>query len=51
MMKAKNPAYMKLEKQEEKIEDKKKKIKYMEMEKQIREIVRSEMTRAGKKGK
>lgn len=51
MMKVKSAAYMKLDKQEEKIEDKKKKIKEVEMEKKIREIVRSEMARAGKKGK
>lgn len=50
MMNGKNKAYMKLDKQEEKIEDKKKKIKQAEMEKQIRMIVRSELARA-KKGK
>jgi hypothetical protein len=48
----KNAAYEKLDKQEEKIEDRKKAIKAMEMEKTIRSIVRSEMARgAGKKGK
>jgi hypothetical protein len=48
----KSAAYEKLDKQEEKIEDRKKKIKQAEMEKMIRGIVRSEMARgAGKKGK
>lgn len=42
-----NKAYQKLEKQEEAIEMKKKKIKKVEMDKMIREIVRSEM-RKGK---
>jgi hypothetical protein len=41
--------YSKLEKQEEKIEDKKKKLKMEEMDKRIRMIVRSELARA--KGK
>lgn len=43
----KNKQYEKLEKQEEAIEMKKKKLKRGEMEKMIREIVQSEM----KKGK
>ena len=43
----KSEAYKKLEKQEETIEMKKKKLKKDEMDKMIREIVRSEM----KKGK
>jgi hypothetical protein len=46
----KNAAYEKLDKQEEKIEDRKKKIKQAEMEKMIRGIVRSEMAKV-KKGK
>ena len=46
----KNAAYMKLDKQEEKIEERKKKIKAVEMEKMIRGIVRSEMAKM-KKGK
>ena len=46
----KNPAYMKLEKQEEKIEDRKKALKAAEMEKMIRGIVRSEMAKL-KEGK
>lgn len=41
MMKSKE--YEKLDKQEEKIEDKKKKLKQAELDKMIREIVRSEM--------
>jgi|NOAtaT_7_FD_contig_51_3291991_length_978_multi_2_in_0_out_0_3 hypothetical protein len=47
----KNAAYNKLDKQEEKIEMKKKKIKEMEMEKMIRSIVRSEITRSKTKSK
>ena len=43
----KSKAYQKLEKQEESIEMRKKKLKESEMEKKIRAIVRSEM----KKGK
>lgn len=42
----KSAAYEKLDKQEEKIEMKKKKIKQAEMEDMIRSIVRSELTRA-----
>jgi hypothetical protein len=45
----KNKTYAKLDKQEEAIEDKKKKIKEAEMEKKIRAIVRSEMSRKVKK--
>lgn len=45
----KNAAYEKLDKQEEKIEMKKKKIKQDEMEKMIRSIVRSEMSKAKSK--
>lgn len=41
MMKSKE--YEKLDKQEEKIEDKKKKLKQAELDKMIREIVQSEM--------
>ena len=41
MMKSKE--YEKLDKQEEKIEDKKKKLKQAELDKMIREIVRSEI--------
>lgn len=44
----KNAAYEKLDKQEEKIEDRKKKIKAVEMEKMIRGIVRSEMAKTKK---
>lgn len=44
----KSAAYEKLDKQEEKIEDRKKKIKAVEMEKMIRGIVRSEMARGSK---
>jgi hypothetical protein len=44
----KNAAYMKLDKQEEKIEDRKKAIKSAEMEKMVRAIVRSEMAKAKK---
>jgi hypothetical protein len=44
----KNAAYEKLDKQEEKIEDRKKKLKAAEMEKMIREIVRSEMSKKKK---
>ena len=44
----KNAAYEKLDKQEEKIEDRKKKIKAAEMEKMIRGIVRSEMAKKPK---
>lgn len=43
----KSEAYKKLEKQEEAIDMKKKKLKQAELDKMIREIVRSEM----KKGK
>lgn len=46
----KSAAYEKLDKQEEKIEERKKKIKAAEMEKMIRGIVRSEMAKM-KKGK
>jgi hypothetical protein len=45
----KNKTYAKLDKQEEAIEDKKKKIKEAEMEKKIRAIVRSEMSKKAKK--
>lgn len=41
MMKSKE--YEKLDKQEEKIEDKKKKLKQAELDKMIREIVQNEM--------
>lgn len=41
MMKSKE--YEKLDKQEEKIEDKKKKLKQAELDKMIREIVQSEI--------
>jgi hypothetical protein len=44
----KSAAYEKLDKQEEKIEDRKKKIKAAEMEKMIRGIVRSEMAKGAK---
>lgn len=44
----KSAAYNKLDKQEEKIEDSKKKLKSMEMEKMIRGIVRSEMAKSAK---
>jgi peptidoglycan hydrolase-like amidase len=44
----KSAAYEKLDKQEEKIEDRKKAIKSMEMEKMIRGIVRSEMAKGAK---
>jgi hypothetical protein len=44
----KSAAYEKLDKQEEKIEDRKKKIKQAEMEKMIRGIVRSEMAKTKK---
>lgn len=46
----KSPTYARLEKQEERIEDKKKKVKAAEMENMIRSIVRSELARA-KRGK
>ena len=45
----KNPAYTKLEKQEEKIEDRKKALKAAEMEKMIRGIVRSELAKSKRK--
>lgn len=44
----KNKAYMKLEKQEESLEMRKKKIKEAEMEKKIRAIVRSEVAKSKK---
>lgn len=44
----KNKAYMKLEKQKESLEMRKKKLKEAEMEKKIRAIVRSEMTKSKK---
>ena len=47
----KSKMYMKLDKQEEKIEMKKKKLKQAEMEKMIRGIVRSELARSSKKSK
>jgi len=47
----KSAAYNKLEKQEEKIEMRKKALKATEMENMIRSIVRSEMARSSKKGK
>ena len=51
MEKKKSAAYEKLDKQEEKIEMKKKKIKEMEMENMIRSIVRSELSRSKTKAK
>jgi hypothetical protein len=44
----KNKQYEKLEKQEETIEKKKKKLKQAELDKMIREIVRGEMKRKKK---
>jgi cell division protein FtsB len=46
----KSKAYEKLDKQEEKIEERKKKLKSAEMEQMIRSIVRSELARS-RKGK
>ena len=43
--------YMKLEKQEDKIEMRKKALKQADMEKMIRGIVRSELARSSKKKK
>lgn len=51
MMAKKSSTYSKLEKQEEAIEMRKKKLKQADMEQTIRSIVRSELARAGKKGK
>lgn len=44
----KSAAYSKLEKQEEMIEVKKKKLKEAEMDNRIRMIIRSELARVGK---
>lgn len=48
MMGKKSAAYKKLDAQEEKIEDKMKKIKEADMEKAIRSIVRSELAKSAK---